>query len=107
VKTESDVTPYARLSPLAQKILDLLRSETDEDAADAIGVAFSHLVKDRFDVPRLGCDYAFVDTVLQDKTLGAMHVRAIVLRQIPAVDRERKYATGEEAGADPPAKEEP
>ncbi len=95
MKTQQDVTPYAPLSPLAQKILDLLKDEKDEDASDAMGVAFCHLVKDRFDVPRLGCDYAFVDTILQDKTLGAMHVRAVVLRQIPPVDRERKYATGE------------
>lgn len=95
MKLAEDPLPIAHA--LVERILETVKDHPAEEAADALGIAFAEHIKRSFDVPRLGCDYAFVETTMEDKELGTMNVRVVLSRQIPDVDRQRKYGVSEGA----------
>lgn len=95
MKLAEDPLPIAHA--LVERILETVKDHPAEEAADALGIAFAEHIKRSFDVPRLGCDYAFVDTTMEDKELGTMNVRVVLSRQIPDVDRQRKFGAPEGA----------
>lgn len=93
MKLAEDPLPIAHA--LVERILETIKDHPAEEAADALAIAFAEHVKRSFNVPRLGCDYAFVDTTLEDKELGTMAIRVVMSRQIPEVDRQRKFVEPE------------